>query len=76
MDRGEGLLPVGLEAESFLQLFLVRLGVAIGEVGGFISGFSLLYGYFVRAERPLPWISTGSGAALSLHLGYLDRLYW
>lgn len=39
-------------AGSFMQLLLIRIGVAIGEAGCLPSALSLISDYFPRAERP------------------------
>jgi MFS family permease len=39
-------------ARSFVQLFVLRIGVGIGEAGCFPASQSLLADYFDRAERP------------------------
>src|SRR5437763_4697807 len=39
-------------AGSFGQLLLIRVGVAVGEAGGYVPALSLLADYFNPAERP------------------------
>ena len=67
-------------AGSFVQLMLIRMGVGIGEAGGFIPSFSLLADYFNRAERPKALAIYALGAPLSMIVGYslagwLNELY-
>jgi len=38
-------------AHSFVQLFLARLGVGVGEAGGVAPAYSLICDYFPRRER-------------------------
>jgi MFS family permease len=47
-------IAVGLcgRAASFLQLLMIRIGVAVGEAGCHPPAFSLISDYFNRAERP------------------------
>jgi len=58
-------------AASFMQLMLIRIGVAVGEAGCFPAGSSLLADYFTRAERPRAVAITLLGAPLSGVIGYL-----
>lgn len=58
-------------ATTFVQLLLVRVGVAVGEAGGYVPAFSLLADYFNRGERPRAMSIFGLGACLSLVFGYL-----
>ena len=67
-------------AGSFAQLLLIRVGVAVGEAGGYVPAFSLLADYFNRAERPRAVALYGLGSSLSPILGYwvagwLNELY-
>src|SRR5882724_9028218 len=52
-------------AGSFAQLLLIRVGVAVGEAGGFVPALSLLADYFSRAERPRAVAIYGLGGPLS-----------
>ena len=58
-------------ARNFVQLLLIRVGVAVGESGGVVPSFSLLSDYFGRPERPRALAIYQLGAPLSLILGYL-----
>lgn len=67
-------------ATSFLQLLLIRVGVAVGEAGCIPSGHSLIADYFPRAERPRAAARYMLGGPLSLVIGYflagwLNQLY-
>jgi MFS transporter, Spinster family, sphingosine-1-phosphate transporter len=67
-------------AASFAQLMLVRVGVAVGEAGGFAPGLSLIADYFSRAERPRAVAIYTLGGPLSaiggyLLAGWLNQLY-
>lgn len=67
-------------AGNFLQLLLIRIGVAVGEAGCIPTAHSLIADHFSRAERPraiarymLGWpISYGIGYFLA---GWLNELY-
>jgi MFS transporter, Spinster family, sphingosine-1-phosphate transporter len=57
---------------SFVQLLLVRVGVAVGEAGCVPPAFSLLADYYSRAERPRATaIYQMAGGGLSIIVGYL-----
>jgi len=56
---------------SFLQLLLIRTGVAVGEAGGFAPGLSLITDYFTRSERPRAVALYTLGGPLSAVVGYL-----
>lgn len=56
-------------ATSFLQLFLVRVGVAVGEAGCLPPAQSLLADYFSRAERARAFAIYALGSPLSVVLG-------
>jgi MFS transporter, Spinster family, sphingosine-1-phosphate transporter len=67
-------------AGSFVQLLLARVGVAVGEAGGYVPAYSLLADYFDRAERPRALAIYGLGGPLSVIGGYslagwLNELY-
>ncbi|HEY5758601.1 MAG TPA: MFS transporter [Steroidobacter sp.] len=67
-------------ATSFLQLLLIRVGVAVGEAGCNPPAFSLIADYFDRAERPRAAALYGIGAPLSSVIGFflagwLNELY-
>jgi MFS family permease len=57
-------------AGSFLQLLLIRIGVAIGEAGCMPTANSLIADYFSRPERPRAVARYLLGGPLSLVLGY------
>jgi len=60
-------------AQGFVQLFLARLGVGIGEAGGTAPAYSLISDYFPPAQRAraLAFYSLGVpiGSSLGLALG-------
>jgi MFS transporter, Spinster family, sphingosine-1-phosphate transporter len=67
-------------AGNFLQLLLIRIGVAVGEAGCIPPAHSLIADYFTRAERPRAVARYMLGGSLSLVIGYfvggwLDELY-
>jgi predicted MFS family arabinose efflux permease len=67
-------------AGSFLQLMLVRIGVAVGEAGCIPPAHSLIADYFTRAERPRAVAIYMLGTPLSTVIGYflagwLNELY-
>lgn len=67
-------------AGSFVQLMLIRVGVAVGEAGCIPPSFSLIADYFNRAERPRAAAIYGLGGALSFVVGFfmagwLNELY-
>jgi MFS transporter, Spinster family, sphingosine-1-phosphate transporter len=69
------LLSVGVTLCSavgnFVQLLLVRIGVAVGEAGCLPPSFSLIADYFNRAERPRAMaIYGGVGGAVASAVGY------
>jgi MFS family permease len=57
-------------AGTFVQLMLIRIGVAVGEAGCLPSAMSFIPEYFSRAERPRAVAIYMQGAALSMVLGY------
>lgn len=57
-------------AGSFLQLLLVRIGVAVGEAGCVPPAQSLIADYFPRAERPRATARYLMGAPLSVLIGF------
>lgn len=57
-------------AQSFLQLLLIRIGVAVGEAGCIPPAHSLIADYFDRAERPRAVALYMLGVPLSSVLGY------
>lgn len=57
-------------AGSFLQLLLIRVGVAVGEAGCFPPAHSLIADYFTRAERPRAVAIFMLGSPLSVIAGY------
>lgn len=57
-------------AGSFVQLVLIRIGVAVGEAGCIPPAFSLIANYFNRAERPRAAALYGLGGPLSFVVGF------
>jgi MFS family permease len=57
-------------ASSFLQLLLIRIGVAVGEAGCNPPAHSLIADYFSRLERPKAVAIYMLGAPLATVLGY------
>ena len=67
-------------ANSFAQLLLIRVGVAIGEAGCHPPAFSLIADYFDRAERPRALARYALGFSLAAVIGFffagwLNELY-
>lgn len=67
-------------AGNFLQLLLVRIGVAVGEAGCIPPAHSLIADHFSRSERPRAVAIYMLGAPLSVIIGflvtgYLNELY-
>lgn len=65
---------------SFIQLLLVRVGVAVGEAGAVAPASSIIGDFYARAERPRAMAIYQLGGPLSLVLGYslsgwLNELY-
>jgi MFS transporter, Spinster family, sphingosine-1-phosphate transporter len=58
-------------AGSFVQLLSIRVGVAVGEAGGFAPGLSLISDYFDRTERPRAIAIYTLGGSLSAAVGYV-----
>jgi len=57
-------------AQSFAQLLLIRIGVAVGEAGCVPPAHSLIADHFNRAERPRAVAIFMIGASLNTVLGY------
>jgi MFS transporter, Spinster family, sphingosine-1-phosphate transporter len=57
-------------ARSFVQLLLIRIGVAVGEAGCIPPAHSLIADYYPRAERPRAAAIYSMGAPLALVIGY------
>lgn len=57
-------------AGSFVQLFAIRTGVAIGEAGCLPTSFSLISDNFTRAERPRASAKYTLGVSLGFLLGF------
>jgi MFS family permease len=57
-------------ATSFVQLLLIRVGVAVGESGCIPPAHSLIGDYFNRAERPRAVSTYILGGPLSMIIGY------
>lgn len=55
---------------SFVQLLLIRIGVAVGEAGCVPPALSLIADYFNRAERPRAVAIYMLGAQFSYVIGY------
>ena len=55
---------------SFMQLLLIRIGVAVGEAGCVPPAHSLIADHFTRAERPRAAAIYMLGGPLSLVIGY------
>jgi MFS family permease len=67
-------------AGNFMQLLLIRVGVAVGEAGCIPPAHSLIPDYFTRAERPRAVSVYMLGSSLSVVIGYflagwLNQLY-
>ena len=67
-------------ASSFVQLLLIRIGVAVGEAGCTPPAHSLIADHFTRAERPRAVARYKLGWPLSVLVGYffagwLNELY-
>lgn len=67
-------------AMSFVQLLIIRIGVAIGEAGCVPPAHSLIADHFTRAERPRAVAVFMLGGSLSVFMGYfgagwLNELY-
>jgi MFS family permease len=67
-------------AASFVQLLLIRVGVAVGEAGCIPPAHSLIADYFTREERPWAVSIYMLGNSLCLTIGYfaagwLNELY-
>lgn len=56
---------------SYLQLFLVRIGVGIGEAGSSPPSFSILADLFAPSERGRAFAVYGSGVTTGIFLSYL-----
>lgn len=57
-------------AGNFLQLLLIRIGVAVGEAGCVPPALSLIADYFTRPERPRAVARYMLGGPLSVLIGY------
>lgn len=57
-------------AGNFLQLLLIRIGVAVGEAGCIPPAHSLIADYFTRAERPRAVARYMLGAPVSVLIGF------
>lgn len=58
-------------ATTFVQMLLVRIGVAVGEAGCVPPAHSLIADHFTRAERPKAAAQYMLGLPLALTVGYL-----
>ena len=57
-------------ASNFIQLMVIRVGVAVGEAGCIPTAHSLIADHFSRAERPRAMGIYTMGAPLSVVIGY------
>jgi MFS family permease len=57
-------------AGSFVQLLMIRVGVAVGEAGCIPPAHSLIADYFTRAERPRAVSIYILGGPLAMVIGY------
>ena len=57
-------------ATNFVQLLLIRVGVAVGEAGCIPPAHSLIADHFSRAERPRAIAIYMLGGPLSMFIGY------
>jgi MFS family permease len=64
-----GVAACGL-AGNFLQLLLIRVGVAVGEAGAMPPANSLIPDYFNRTERPRAVAFYLLGSPISIVIGY------
>lgn len=82
-DRGNRVTIIGITtalwsvmvalcgmAGNFLQLLLIRIGVAVGEAGCVPPAHSLIADYFTRAERPRAVAIYMLGSPVSVVVGY------
>src|SRR6185503_11511129 len=82
-DRGNRVMIIGLTtalwsaavalcgtAGSFLQLLVIRIGVAVGEAGCIPPAHSLIADYFTREERPRSVARYMLGVPVSVVFGY------
>jgi MFS family permease len=58
-------------AGNFVQLMLIRVGVAVGEAGAYAPGLSLISVHFDRAERPQAMAIYSLAGPLAFVIGYL-----
>jgi MFS transporter, Spinster family, sphingosine-1-phosphate transporter len=58
-------------ARTFVELLIIRVGVAVGEAGCFPASHSLIAEYFTRGERPRAVAIYLLGGPLGILLGYL-----
>lgn len=58
-------------AEGFLSLFIFRMGVGIGEAGGYPPTTSLLADYFPTRQRSFAFSILGSAVPLGVLVGFL-----
>jgi len=59
-------------ASSFMQLLLIRIGVAVGEAGCIPPANSLIADYFARAERPRAFAIYMLGGPMSVVIGFFS----
>lgn len=65
------MLTLCAVAGNFLQLFLIRVGAAVGQAGGSPAALSLIADHFTRAERPRAIARSTLGWPLGLLIGCL-----
>jgi MFS transporter, Spinster family, sphingosine-1-phosphate transporter len=65
-----GLAVCGV-AGNFVQLLLIRIGIAVGEAGCIPPAHSLIADHFTRAERPRAVSRYMLGGPLSALIGYI-----
>jgi MFS family permease len=65
------MLALSAAASNFIQLMLIRVGVAVGEAGCLAPSQSLLADHFDRAERPRAFALFMLAGPLSVLLAYL-----
>jgi MFS family permease len=64
------MVMLSASARSFVQLLLIRVGVAVGEAGCMPPAYSLIADHFERAERPQAVAIYLLGGSLSAVIAY------
>src|SRR6185312_7911456 len=67
---GVMVMLVGV-TRSFVQLLIVRVGVAVGEAGCTPAAYSLIADYFPREDRPRAIAMYWVGGSVSVIIGYI-----